>query len=328
MTAMPVRARPPKPRRFWLYAPYVALLIAIAVWSAAWGMLSQQAVRRMDDEAQRLRDRGWTVAWSQRRVDGYPFRLDVSLSDPRIAEPSGWALAAPQLNGEAYAYAPHHWVLVAPQGLTVTRPGRGAVTLAGQALRASIAAAGPGQPPRIAVEGRGLTLTPAPGAKGLPIVACDHLGLYLRPRPDDQAEFQLQLQGAAPAAGGMLARMAPGQPFDLIWDQTVTRASALKGSNWPAAVRAWGAAGGVLTATRGEIRTLGVTLVIKSGDLAIGPDGKPQGALSLDLSHAGAAPGRLGPAIALASAFRSQLRLANGSLLLGPFRIAAAPRVY
>jgi hypothetical protein len=326
---MPDPTRPRKPqRRFWLYAPYGVALIAALVWSAVWWMLAGQVGQRMDARAEALRARGWTVAWRTRTVSGFPFRLDVVVDEPRLADPSGWALSAPRLKGEAWTYAPRHWVVVAPTGLILTRPDRGAVVIIGQALRASVAAGDGQATPRIAVEGLGLTLTPAPGAKPLPITACQHLGFYLRPLPGDQAEFQLKLDGAMPAVGGLLSKLAPGLPIGLVWDQTLTDASALKGPTWPAAVRAWSAAGGTLSLNHGEISAADITLGFTSGRLNIDASGRAQGVIALDLRHAGAAPSRLGTEALLATLFRSQLVLTNGAMMVGPFKIGAAPKVY
>jgi len=327
--SMPDTPAPRKPpRRFWLYAPYAVAVVAAVAWSGLWWMLSVQTAQRMDDEAAVLRARGWSVAWGGRRIDGYPFRIDVVLNDPRLAEPSGWAVAAPQLKGEAFAYAPSHWVLVARQGLTLTRPGRGAVDIVGQALRASLDPGEGGGAPRIAIEGLKLALTPASGAKPLPILACDHLGLYLRPLPGDQAEFQLNLQGAIPAPGGLWSKIAPGLPMDVVWDQSLNHASALKGKTWPAAVRAWSAAGGILSLNHGEVSAAGVDLTFAAPQLRIGDDGRPEGALTMGVGRTGHAPGRVGDYLALARTFKSQLRLEDGALLLGPFKIGSAPKVY
>jgi len=325
---MPDMSSPRKPpRRFWLFAPYVIALIAALAWSAAWFVLSAAAVGRMDATAVRLRAKGWTVAWSARTVSGFPFRIDVSLRDPRLAEPSGWAIAAPRIDSEAYAYAPTHWVLVAPGGLTLTRPGRGAVVIAGHALRASVAASLDHRPPRVAIEGLGLTLTPAPGAKPLPISACDHLGLYLRPTAGDQAEFQLNLQGASPSAGALIERLAPGQTLSLVWDQSLTQVSALHGRTWPAAVQAWSAAGGGLVQAHGQLSAAGLDLTLSADRLTVGPDGRVEGPLSAKL-HNGKGPLFVGEAAILASLFSTDMQLRDGALWLGPFKIAGAPRVY
>lgn len=321
------RVRKP-PRRFWLFAPYVVVLVAAVIWSLAWVLVSQTIAERMDAGAADLRARGWTVSWASRTISGFPFRLDVSLTSPRIAEPSGWAVAAPRLDGEAYLYAPGHWIAVAPQGLTLTRPRRGAVTLSGHALRASLVGVGQAQIPRISVEGIKLAFTPAPGSTPLPVVACDRLGLYLRPLDGDRAEVQLRLDKATPTLGGLLSRLDAARPIGLVWDQTLTRAQALHGPSWPAAVRAWSAAGGELTRSFGAVSASDWTLTIKSGQLTVDAGGYPEGDLALDLGHAGAAPAWLRPVVALAPLFKGRLTLKDGAVRLGPFRIAAAPRVF
>jgi len=74
-----------------------------------------------------LRAQGYPVAWETRTVGGFPFRLDVTLTGARIAEPSGWAVAMPALKTEAWIYRLDHWMLVAPEGVTLSRPDGGAV---------------------------------------------------------------------------------------------------------------------------------------------------------------------------------------------------------
>jgi hypothetical protein len=120
---MPDQTSPRKPpRRFWLFAPYVALVVVVSAWSIGWLVLRQAVITRFEQTAARLKGQGWTVTWADRSVSGYPFRLWVRLNQPHIAEPSGWSLAAPRLEAEAYAFAPNRWVIVAPEGLGLTRP--------------------------------------------------------------------------------------------------------------------------------------------------------------------------------------------------------------
>ncbi len=315
------------PRRFWLFAPYVAVLAAAVAWSLAWLVLSQGLAHRLDDTARRLRGQGWTVSWTARHVDGYPFRLELAIDQLRLAEPSGWGLAAPQLRGEAYAYAPRRWVLAAPQGLSLNRPHRGTVDVAGQDLRASFEAHD-GQAPDVALEGQSVTLTPEAGATPLPVTACQHMGLFMRPLPGDQAEMQLRLEAAAPTAGGLLARLNSGRPLDVVWDLTATHASALAGRAWRPAVQAWSAAGGALHPVHGQLAGEDFTITLAADQMGVDDQGRLQGSAKLNLDHAGAAPARLGPGAALASLFKAKLDLHDGGLWLGPFRIGAAPKVY
>ena len=134
---LPDPAAPRKPRRGCLTSVIILLLVLAGAYSAGWFWLQREAEQRIDQTAASLRGRGYTVAWDQRTIGGDPFRLDVNFQNLRLREPSGWALAFPQLRTEAFVYAPLHWVADAPAGLTFTRPIGGPVRIQAQALRAS-----------------------------------------------------------------------------------------------------------------------------------------------------------------------------------------------
>ena len=78
-----------KPSRFWLYAPYVAVLVAAALWSVFWVAEKGRVVRFMDAAAKKAGAAGFEAAWATRKVSGYPFRLDVTLTDVRLSGPAG-----------------------------------------------------------------------------------------------------------------------------------------------------------------------------------------------------------------------------------------------
>ena len=326
MPDLPSPRKPPS--RFWLYAPYALLLVVILSWSAAWLVISHVAAARMDETAARLRSQGWSVDWARRQVGGYPFRLNVRLQSLHIAEPSGWSLAAPGLEAEAYAYAPEHWVMVAPQGVTLTRPDSGAVMISGQVLRASIARLAGQSIPQVAIDGRALTVAPQTGAKPLPITAADRFALYLRPLAGDQAEFQLQLTGAAPLTGGLLASLSNEGPLNLVWDETLSHVSALAARDWPSAVRRWSAAGGDLTLVHGALSAGGVSLTARSGRTVVDGDGYLSGSLKAGLARTGGGLMTLGEVTVLAPRVENDLDLRGGKLRLGPFVLGKAPKVY
>src|SRR5437763_244102 len=127
-----------KPRRLGLYLPFVLLLAAGAAWSVLWFWAREEAKTRMDASVRDLARAGYQIGWKSRSVGGYPFRMDVTLTDASVREASGWGLQAPLLEGEAFLYAPTHWMLAAPQGLTFVRPVGGPVAVSGEVLRASL----------------------------------------------------------------------------------------------------------------------------------------------------------------------------------------------
>jgi hypothetical protein len=331
--------------RFWLYAPYVVVLIAAIGWSLVWLWLRAEIAHRMDATATRLREAGYTVDWTARRIDGYPFRIDVTLEQTRLAEPSGWALAAAEIRAEAYAYEPGHWIGYAPQGVVLTRPASGAVAITGPALRASYTRSDRGAP-RIAVEGLKLVFTALAGAKPFAISRAEHLDFHLRPVEDDGAEFLLRIDGASAPPEAILARIAQDRPMDLSWEAKLSKVSALRGRDWPSAVRTWTAAGGDLEVARGGLTAGPAMVALRQGRLTVGSDGRLRGAVGLDLRQAPsvirilADAKAIDPAAADAAAMVAQARAGGGMVTqadltflagvttFGPVAIGPAPKVY
>ncbi len=334
-----------QPRRFWLYAPYVVLLIAIVGWSLAWLWIRSEVAGRMDATASRLREAGFAMDWKARRIDGYPFRIDVTVDGVRLAEPSGWALAAPQIKAEAYAYKPDQWIGYAPGGVVLTRPVSGAVAITGTALRASYARTEHGAP-KIALEGVKLVFTPKAGGKPFAISAANYLDFHLRPTSDDQGEFLLRIDGATAPQGAVLARIAQDKPMDIAWEAKVSGASALHGRDWPAAVQAWTAAGGGLDVEHGALTAGASVLNLRPGRLTVGSDGRLRGSVGLDLRQAPniirtlADARTIDPSAADSALTVAQARAAGGPVTqadltflagvttFGPVAIGPAPKVY
>jgi len=342
----PASARKPskKPRRLGLYAPFVLLLIAVVGWSFAWLWLRGEVERRMDGGRLSLGGRDYQVSWASRAVYGYPFRLDVTLGDARLRAPSGWSLAAPTLKGEAFAWLPSHWVVVVPDGFVLTRRVGGAVTVGAQALRASLSEPD-AHPPRLSVEGVGLTFTPAPGAKPFFITAADEVHLHTRAGPSDQGAAYVELDGAKANFSGLIGRIAQGRPVSLIADGIYSHAGALDGPDWASAVRAWSRAGGTMAVRRVRVAAGEALLDAKAGTLTVGDDGRLGGALTASLRQAPRALTAMGQSGAIApEATRSAaavlaarargptttvtIDFQAGQTTLGPVAIGPAPRIY
>ncbi|WP_269716586.1 DUF2125 domain-containing protein [Caulobacter sp. NIBR2454] len=309
---------PRKPRRFWLIAPYVVLLVAVAIWSVVWAWLRGETERRVDAETARLRAVGYDVAWQNRKISGYPFRLNVEFDNLRITEPSGWGLSAPVLKGEAEVFNLRHWVGTAPQGAMLTRPLGGPVTITGEALRASIA--GPeGAPPRISIEGVGLSFAPGTGAEEYPLRSASRLEMHLRPGPDDQAAFMLKVEGArVQFEDQVLDRVARDEPALLLVDVVFSKFSAMRGHGWRDTVQRWTAAGGQVSVRRAEISTKDGGLNSQSGQLSVSPDGRLTGRIDAALGAQGATGGLIG----------STFKFENGETRLSGQTMGGAPRIY
>lgn len=320
---------PRKHSRRGLYIPFLLLALLIVAWSAAWFWLRGEAEQRMDAGTLALRQAGYTVSWQERRISGYPFRLDADFVNFVIAEPSGWGVAATSLKAEAYIYALNHWVAYAPYGVILNRPIGGRVGIGGKALRASIADIDK-DVPRIAVEGAGLTFTRAQDAQPYPLQSADHLDFALRPGPDDQGAVLLKVDGARMQLPGLLSRVADGQPVDIDLEVILSKMSAFAGPNWRAMARNWAAGGGTAQVRKASLTAGGAEIVGHGDGLVVGPDGRVQGRLDVDLRKAGDALSNMsGGMIPPEAAFGgATLSFRNGETTLGPLHVAPAPRLF
>ena len=336
---------PRKPRRFWLYAPFVVLLAGIVLWSIVWIQVRSQATRRMDAAAATLRDAGYEVSWKDRTLGGYPFRLAMVLTDAKIRDPAGAAVSIPKLEAEAYIYALGQWIMAAPEGLVLTRPEGGPVEIRGELLRASLGNLAK-RPPNFSFEGRKLTFAAGAGAQPFALSTAEKVELHLRPGPDDQGALLFKLDNGRAEPSGLFARLAGDGPVSLVWDSTLNKMSRFSGQTWPAAVRAWSNSGGQITVRQAGVTAGSALLSAQTGQLGVGSDGRLEGSMDVTLRQAPqalaalAANGTLSPETAMAAAAvtaarqdsasvaRATLTFQAGRTTLGPVALGAAPRIY
>lgn len=329
--------------------PFLFLLVLIAAggWSVWWFILSSRLEDGLAVRAQSLRDAGWEVAYAPPRIDGYPFRVRLTLNDLNVVGPSGHGVRADGLQAEALAYALDSWVIVAPEGLSLGRGVKGWVRVTGPALRASISNV-QSRPPRLVVEFDQAVFTPEPGAQPFPIASAERLVINLIPQGGEAASAGLlfQLVNAEGRPGGTLERMAERRPFNLSAEAEIDQAALLDGRTWRQALSAWGTNAGSLTEVRIEA-TAGEDYVRGQSDrLATDANGRLMGSLDLELRGGTAplagladAPG-VDPRAAAAVRFGARLtsglrgrtdlplRFAEGRTYVGPINLGPAPKVY
>lgn len=329
--------KPHKARRRRLFTPFVLAAVVAGGWSYGWFWLRGQAEQRMDAQAADLKSRGYDLSWGQRRFSGFPFRMNVDLTDARVAEPTGWAVRAPQLKGEAEIFDLTHWVLVAPQGVVLTRPEAGDVTITGQALRASISHIKE-YPPRMSVEGVKLTFTPAPGSKPFQLVSAENMQLHVRGGPEDQGAIFFKAGGAKTAFTGLLGRIAQDKTASMLLETRLSHVSSLRGRNWEQAVKQWSAAGGQITFQQSQLLAGDAEGKAESGVLSVDSQGRLTGALEVALKERVnvSQPIRT-PEQALAAAaqavgqepiIEASLSFRDGRSFLGMIDTGPAPTVY
>ncbi|HEX7761696.1 MAG TPA: DUF2125 domain-containing protein [Caulobacteraceae bacterium] len=341
---LPDPQSPRKVRRWGLVLPYAMAIILAAGWCAGWFWVRGQAERQMDAQRDRLVAAGYPISWQGRRIDGFPFRLDLHLTGVRIGEPSGWGLAIPRLEAEAYAYSPDHWIMVAPEGVTFNRPNDGGVAVQARGLRASLSHFGE-YPPRLSVEGEDLAFTAAPGAKPYFITAAKAFNLHLRAGPNDMGAVYVGLDQANANLTGLMARIAQGKPIAITADALFTRAGQFQGRDWPSAVQGWSGAGGAFQVRQITVAAGESILDARSGALSVGPDGRLQGSLKASLRQAPKALAAMSQSGAISrqsaegatsvaeeaqqgDAANLTLDFQDGQTTLGPVTVGPAPKVY
>jgi len=344
---------PRRHSRAGLYAPFILVLIALALWSVWWVYLAGQVRQRLDVQAQTLRNAGWTVAYRHAGVGGWPFRTRLDLTGVRVAAPSGHAMSSPRLVAQANAWQPDKWVIVASQGLTLTRAAKGDVKIAGAGLRASVHGLTQ-RWPNVAIELAQPVFTPQPGAEAFPISSAKGIEFYLRPhlgpstRPgiENEVDILFRLIEARGRSDGPVEGMTQNGVLTAQVEAVVEHADRLSGPDAAGVLSAWSRAGGRFTGVRGQIRAGESTATLSSDLLFARPDGRLEGQLALKagkplpaiagLARSGGGVSRVGAAGAAAATAMTGgqgdvdliLLFRDGRTYLGPFAMAPAPRLF
>jgi len=195
----------------------------------------------------------------------------------------------------------------------------------------------------------GLTFTPGPGAQAFALSSAGRVEVHVRQAPaavGDEGGFWVMVKDGHAQLSGLMARIAGDKPISLEWDSRLARISALRGPDWPTAVRNWVAAGGKANVKRAGLTAGDALIGVNSGTLGVDNDGRLSGVLELSLRQAPRALGAMGAsgtipqeraeaASALTAARAGAGDLAQvtlhfeaGQTTLGPVAIAQAPKVY
>ena len=112
-------AKKPK-SRFWLVFPFLVLAAIIVVWTAYWFIARDQLDKGIDDWIATERARGATVDYTDKTLGGFPFRFELTVSDPQYQP-----LGAPLWQGQELRLVMQPWNW---QHVIGFAPGRNVVT--------------------------------------------------------------------------------------------------------------------------------------------------------------------------------------------------------
>ena len=346
---------PRRHSRAGLFTPFALLLIVLAGWTVWWFYLAGQVEDRLNVQAEALRQDGWQVAYTGEGVSGWPFRTRVEADNVSITAPSGHALAAPNLVAETNAWNPDKWVLIATDGLTLTRAGKGKVGIRGDALRASVHGLTQ-RWPNVAVELSGPEFTALSGAEAFPISRAAKIEFYLRPHlaparspgVETSVDILFRLMDAEGRTGGPVEGMAQNGRLTAQIETVVENADQLTGADAAGIFSAWTRAGGRFIDVRGEMSAGESRATLSSDMLSARPDGRLEGQIALTaarplpaivglarsgssvVNRTGAAGAAAASAIAGGAGDDVDLTLVfrDGRTFLGPFALAPAPKLF
>ncbi|OYW92511.1 MAG: hypothetical protein B7Z13_09695, partial [Caulobacterales bacterium 32-67-6] len=294
------------------------------------------------------------VRYADKRIVGWPFRANVKLAHVTIGAPSGHAISAPELNAEANAYQPTKWVVVAPEGLVLTRAGKGKVAVNGDAIRMS--ASGIDQRwPNLALELVNPIFTVHPDGEPFPIARAARIEFYSRPHlegstaPSDDIDVMFRLVDGQGRRDGPVEGFAQDGQLTTQLEATIGRADLLKVGDAAGVFSQWTQGGGTFRNLRGDLQAGDSRATLSSDVLKADADGrlvgqvalqsqKPLPALSGLLESRQGAVNRAGAAGAAAAAGAAEaagredvaltLVFRDGRTWLGPFPLAPAPKLF
>lgn len=342
---------PARHARRGLVIPFAIVGLLLAAWTGWWLWLADQIETRLADQTEVLRAEGWQVSHLPVSVSGWPFRTRVAFPAADIVAPSGHGVAAPELVAEASAWNPGHWVVLAPDGLILTRAGKGQVAVEGEALRLSVSHLRD-RFPDLRLELARPTFTPVAGAEPFPLASAERIELYTRPHltdgqaATDEMDVLFRLTDGRGRAGGPVEGATREGRLSAEVEATIEQASRLRGVDSAGVFSSWTAAGGRFTAVKGRLQAGDSTARIESAALRAGPDGRLEGRLALTAERPGEAiaglassrsgavdrVGATGAAVAAGVQGERPMDLTlvfrEGRTWLGPFALAPAPRLF
>lgn len=341
----------PRHSRRGLIIPLALFGLLLAVWTGWWFWLSNQVETRLEAQVVALRQDDWDIRYTSAEVSGWPFRVRVALPDAVITAPSGHGVIAPELVAEANAWNPDRWVLVAPDGLTLDRAGKGQVAIAGDGLRMSVSHLR-ARFPDLRVELIRPTFTPRGEAEPFPIASAERVLLNVRPHltgglaATDEIDVAFRLEEARGRAGGPVEGATGQGRLSADIEGTIVNASRLTGMDRAGVFAAWTASGGRFTAIEGQLAAGESRARITSDVLSAGTDGRLEGQVAVRAERpmaaisglAGSRSGavnRVGATGAAAATAVSGdrgadlvIQFRDGRTWLGPFALAPAPKLF
>ena len=112
--------------------------LAATTWGGVWLLKSRAWEADLTAWMEDRRAEGWQADWADISVQGFPNRLDTTLTDVALADAqAGWAWTAPFVQVFSLVYAPEEVIVVLPEDTVLQTP-TNRYRLHGDDIRASL----------------------------------------------------------------------------------------------------------------------------------------------------------------------------------------------
>ncbi|KRE01330.1 hypothetical protein ASE61_17740 [Bosea sp. Root670] len=337
---LPTRRR----SRFWLYGPFMLLVVLAAAWSAFWFYARGRIATEIDVALAREAERGRTWTCADRSIGGFPFRIELRCNALTLTS-TRWGDAVRVETGPTVAvgqiYSPGLVILEVSSPAKALLPEGRALDLTWKSLDASFAWRSPERFALVASEPRGVLTTPGLTAENWGAATLEaHLRRNpARPATDQAVDIAITAKGTIlPPIDALLGNTEAGE-IDL--QATLTQAESFRNGFNPDALESWRAANGTFDLTR-LVSTKGKARVDGSGQLLLDPLHRVAGDLQLAaagieqiggfrignlLGGLGGFLGGRGGNTATAPGLTTlpPVSLREGRVFIGPFRLPLQP---
>ena len=350
------QAEPVRHSRKGLIIPFAIVFVGLALWTGWWFVLTQQIEKKLEGRIARLEQSGWTVKHAGLTTTGWPLRARVAMKHVDVIAPSGHAVAAPEIVAEANAYNPTKWVIIAPDGLVMTRGAKGKTAVRAEAIRMSVHGLTQ-RWPNVAVELSKPVFTALPGAEPFPLAKAGLVQFYMRPHvagsnaPTDDVDVLFRLVDGEGRPNGPVEGLTQSGRLNAQVEAVIEKAGALKGADAKGLLSAWTAAGGRFVEMKGELGAGESKTFLSSPALSADDKGRLEGEVFLRAEKplaaiVGLAGAQQGGSVDRAAAARAAaatpqggmgeqgqgvdlvLNFKGGRTYLGPFALAPAPQLF
>lgn len=265
--------------RFWLYAPFVLLLLVAVGWSAAWFAIRSRAADAFDGflAAEAQAGRQWTC--QDRTIGGYPFRIELVCGSLTLQRGPVRASLG-RVESIAQVYQPR-LIITEIEGPLHLTDGSRTVQGTWDLLQASLHAAPTGLR-RLSLAANNPRFTVAGLPSGDIVTSGEHLELHVRPNPSRTQEKAYDAAFSVRQARIPIldALVGGSEATDIASDLTVTQAEGFRGRPVAEELERWREAGGTMDVLMLSLAK-GSRRVEAKGDLRLDELHRPAGQLAI-----------------------------------------------